>query len=94
MEGALPPAVPEQDTGFSQREVAAAVREEATGGHGGGGHGGGKKKPRPLPPPSAGSDASGGAYATCLDRAYVQKELRWAKQYKKKSKCCHTLLQV
>eukprot|EP01046_Picozoa_sp_COSAG06_P043522 COSAG06_NODE_5712_length_3307_cov_113.406231_2_plen_770_part_00 len=83
MEGGPPPAVPEQDTGFSQREAAAAVREEATAAHGGGA-GGGKKKPHPLPPPSAGSDASGGAYATCLDRAYVQKELRWAKQYKKK----------
>jgi hypothetical protein len=47
-------------------------RGNAAKGGGGGGGGG----------PDGGR--GGGEYATCLDREYVQKELRWAKQYGKK----------
>jgi hypothetical protein len=40
-------------------------------------------EPEPTPAPAA-EAAYTGSYVTCLDRPYVQKEIRWAQQYKKK----------
>jgi hypothetical protein len=70
----LPEAVPPEHRAAASMDAAAHRSSLAR-------PGGGAKKPHSVP---AFSPTVRGEYATCLDRFFVQEELRWAKQYEKR----------